>query len=127
MSLDVLRTTAQTLIVKFGKVMTLQHTVEGAYDPLTGVAGADTITSYVVHGTPPQAASFTQQPGSLIQAGDLMTTLPAVELETHGVDLGRETEAAFSLVVDGVPWRLVEKRPLYLQSQIGMWEVVLRL
>jgi hypothetical protein len=125
MGLDSLRYTVQSLIVALGKPMTLQRTIKGAYTPQTGTSGADTVTTYAVMGTPPAAAKLTQQPGSLIQAGDMLVSLSAAALEALplGSDPNTETDV---LIIDGNTWKIIAVSLVYIQSQIGLYELVLR-
>jgi len=66
---DDMALTAADLLTELGQVVTLTHTVSGAYDPATGTTGADTTTTQTVTGVE-EFYSARSIDGTLILAGD---------------------------------------------------------
>jgi hypothetical protein len=120
MSLDFLRNTANALLATFGKPVTLRRTIKGAYNPLTGVESSPTVTSYPVNTVPPQGVRFSQVNGTLVQSGDMVLMLSAEQLPLIP---SPETD---EMVVDGQYWTVVAVNPVYAQTVVALYEVLIR-
>lgn len=123
MSLDFLRETARTLLLRFGTTVTLQRTLKGAYTPTTGVSASDTVTTYDVPATPLQGVRFTQVTGTLIQQGDMTVSLAAAALAEAAIEPNPDTD---TLLVNGKTWKIIAVQPTYAQSQVALYECLVR-
>lgn len=92
---------AQRMIEKFGKAVTLRRTTRTTYDPLAGTGGADNVpVDYAVKVTPPEGFMFSVINGTLIESGDQVAMLAALnapivpEMETDTV------------IMNSVEWKL---------------------
>lgn len=126
MSFDMLRSLIADVIrpERFGKAVTLQRTVRGIYNELTGTTGANTVTQYPMTVTPPAPVKITLASSTLVQQGDLACSAPAQQFDGLGIQTpSAETD---ELIIDAKTWKVISASPVYLSSTVGMYELVLR-
>jgi len=111
------RDTAEAMIAKFGKAMTLRRATVGAYDPSTGAA-AEVTADYPIVGVVAQPSPAMFQAG-LAVAGDITVLIAAKATSLVPVP-GDE------IVIDGVTWQATSVRSMFSGELIATYEVMAR-
>ena len=111
------RATAETMIAKFGKAMTLTREAVGTYVPSTGSAPV-TATSYAVIGVVSQPSNTVLAMG-LAQAGDIVVLLAAKSLTVA-------PQAGDVLVIDAANWQVLGVRSMFSGELVATYELQAR-
>lgn len=114
------RNVAQSLTDKFGKTATLRRTLQTAYDPSTGLGGADlTPVDYTVKVTPPTDFMLSRVDGTLIKEGDQVVSLPALSLTVYP----DQSTDSVRLEVDGATqeWNIRQIGRLWSGELVAMY------
>jgi hypothetical protein len=111
------RATAERMIDKFGKAMTLRREVVGTYDPSTGAA-AVVPTDYAVVGvvTQPSVAMLS---AGLAQGGDLVVMLAAQATDVV-------PQAGDVLVMNLESWQVMSVRSMFSGELVATYELLAR-
>lgn len=112
-----MRATAERLVDKFGKAITLRRTTS-TFDPSTGTTSESTTDHSVNAVIEPYAERLID--GSLIQVGDMQVTVPAKSLSIDP-DTSKD-----SVILDSVEWTLVRVEALYSGEQVATWALQVR-
>ena len=111
------RATAEAMIAKFGKAMTLRRATVGTYDAAQGTA-AEVPTDYSIVGVVAQPSPAMFQAG-LAVAGDI-TVLIAAQATSLVPVPGDE------LIIDDVTWQATSVRSMFSGELIATYEVLAR-
>jgi len=112
-----LRSTAETLIARFGKAMTLRRETVGTYDAATATSAVTTV-EHAVTGVPATPSRTLLETGT-VQAGDTAVLLAAKALAV-------EPQAGDALIADAVTWRVMQTRATWSGEQVVVYELLLR-
>jgi hypothetical protein len=117
MTLDITaRNLADRLVDKFGKTVTLRRTPQDSYSPVDGGGGDDqTPTDYTVKVTPPTDFMFKKIDGTLIEEGDEVVSLPALNSPITPV-LDTDT-----VIMDGNRWEIRQLGRLWSGELVAMY------
>lgn len=120
-ALDRLRTTAKSLIDKFGKQVSLVRE-STTYNPATGQT-TTTSTSTTVNATPPKDFTAARIDGTLIQQGDTV-----IQIAAQGLDLGTPDtpQQSDKVTIDSSTWKIVQIGKVYSGEQIALYTLHLR-
>lgn len=102
---------------RVGKAVTFVQVSE-TFDPATG-STTETTTDTAITAIPPQDFRFEQMDGSLIQSGDLVLGLPAVDMPVEPTTEDR-------VKMDGDIWSIVAVRPKSSGEQDALYQVQVR-
>jgi hypothetical protein len=111
------RATAEAMIAKFGKAMTLRRATVGTYDTATATSPV-VPTSYAVVGVVSQPSDANIQAG-LAQAGDLQVLLAAKPLTVV-------PQPGDVLLSGVVTWQMLSVRSIYSGELIALYNVLAR-
>jgi len=112
-----MRQVASDLAGELGKTVTFLQ-VEEVFDPSTGTTTTNT-TETELTAVPPQDFRFEQMDGTLIQSGDMMLGLPAVDVPVRPT-----TE--HKVKMDGSTWSIVAVRPQASGEEIALYQLQVR-
>jgi len=111
------RATAETMIAKFGKAMTLKREVVGTYDATQGTAPVVPVSHSVI-GVVSQP-SVQSVASDLAQSGDLVVMISAKALSVV-------PQAGDILLMDSVPWQIITVRSTYSGEEVALYELLTR-
>ena len=111
------RATAEAMIAKFGKAMTLKREAVGTYDAAQGAAPV-TATSYEVVGVVTQPSNSMLSMG-LAQGGDLVVMLAAKAMAAV-------PQAGDVLVMDSAIWQVLSVRSMFSGELVATYELLAR-
>lgn len=112
------RATAERLINKFGKPITIRRT-SSTYNPATG-STTETTADHSGNAAPPSPYEERLIDGSLIQVGDMRVTVPARSLSIV------PSTTTDTVVMDGATWQLVRVMPLFSGELVATYELQVR-
>lgn len=104
-----------SIIQKYGKLVTFQRSLSGAYDPLTGTTAQGTTASYQVKVTPPSGEVQRREEGS----GNLPVVLTRIYLPAK--DLTFTPTKDMTVIVDGTTFRITQIEPVYTGELIALY------
>lgn len=110
------RNLADNLTNRFGKTIQLKRTLQNVYDPSAGVGGDDQIpNTYTVKVTPPKNFMLKRIDGTLIEEGDEIVSLPALN---SPVVPDQETDV---IIYGGEVWTIKQIGKLYGGELVAMY------
>lgn len=121
---DRLRPLVRDLFEAMGKSATLRREDQGTFDPGTGTYTGGGTTDHDVTVSPPEGFRQENIDGTLVQASDLQTSIPAKGLPiapTTGTESLTDT-----LLVDGTEYQIVRVTPVYSGEQLAMFTLQVR-
>ena len=114
------RATAYRLTQSFGKDVTLRRIAKTTYDPSTGAGGEDaTPVDYIVKVTPPSDYMLTDVGGTLIESGDMVVSMPALNAP---VEPDEDTD---KVIVDKEVWNVKAVGRLWSGELVAMYNLLL--
>lgn len=116
-----MRATASRLLGKYGKAMTLTHTVAGTYNHSTGMTGSPSVTTAQVNGYVDDAfrkLGATYGP-DLVQAGDHDVMFAALGLPFTPVP-------GDTITIDGQVMKAYIVKPTYSGEKVALYNLLVR-
>jgi hypothetical protein len=118
MTLDVkARNTADTLLNKFGKLITLTSIAEGSYDPATGDMSANTTTN-TTHTAIIKDFNGVDFISGVIQSGDRKVTIAALNATTP--------QPSDKITIDSEVYQVVSVRHIWSGELPALYEMQVR-
>jgi hypothetical protein len=111
------RALATKLLNKFGKVITLQSVVEGAYDPLTGDMAANTVTTSTPFAVISDYKGIALMSG-VIQYGDRKVTIAALNSVLP--------QPADTVTIDSEVYKVLSVRNVWSGDLSALYELQVR-
>lgn len=112
------RATAQRLVDKYGKAITIRRTVS-SYDPATGTE-TTTNTDYSTKTAPPENYRLDQIDGTLVKRGDQRLLVAAQGLS---IEPSAQTD---SVIMDATTWAVVAVEAIWSGEQVAGWYIQVR-
>jgi hypothetical protein len=109
----------EEIIEEFHKTVTFWVYPDEDYDPATGQATQGDPTQYSKQVIPPYQIDLKYVDGDVIQAGDLLTGVPAKNIEF-------EPARGMSVTIDSNIWSVERVQPLYASERIVLYLLQLR-
>ena len=111
------RNTADTLLDKFGKSITLTSIVEGSYDPATGDMSANTTTN-TTHTAIVKDFNGVDFVSGVIQSGDRKVTIAALNATTP--------QPADKVTVDSEVYNVISVKSIWSGELAALYELQVR-
>ena len=112
-----IRPLASNLAREFGKTVTFVQ-VSSSFDPSTG-SNTETTTETSLAAAPPQSFRVENMDNSLIEKGDLVIGLPALDISIEPTTQDR-------IKIDGDTWSIIQVAPLFSGELAALYNLQVR-